>query len=90
MGQVRIWPIFSFPTFLIKTVNEQVNDVMAGLVTMILIGLGIYLLTNADILDAGGTLNRSTAIIVGWLFIGYGLLRGWLVYKRIRRRREQE
>lgn len=70
--------------------NEQINDAMAGLVTLILIGLGIYLLTNTAALELGGTLNESTATVVGWLFIGYGLLRGWLVYRRIRRRRERE
>lgn len=70
--------------------NEQVNDVMAGLVTLILIGLGIYLITNAATLEAGGTLTESTATVVGWIFIGYGLLRGWLVYRRIQRRRDRE
>lgn len=70
--------------------NEQINDAMACLVTLILIGLGIYLLTNTAALELGGTLSESTATVVGWLFIGYGLLRGWLVYRRIRRRRERE
>lgn len=70
--------------------NEQINDVMAGLVTLILIGLGVYLITNATDLEVGGTLSKSTATIVGWLFIGYGLLRGWLVYRRIQRRRGRE
>lgn len=66
--------------------NEQVNEVMAGLVTLILMALGVYLLTNAAALELGGTLSESTATIVGWLFIGYGLLRGWLVYRRVQRR----
>lgn len=70
--------------------NEQINDVMAGLVTLILIGLGIYLLTNAATLELGGTLSATSATVVGWLFIGYGLLRGWLVYRRIRRRHGRE
>lgn len=90
MGQVRIWPIFSFVISLPRTVNEQLNDIMAGMVTIILIGLGIYLISNAATLEMGGTLSESTAQIVGWLFIGYGLLRGVLVYRRIQRRRGRE
>lgn len=70
--------------------NEQVNDLMAGLVTLILIALGIYLITNGAVLESGGTLTESTATVIGWLFIGYGLLRGWLVYRRIQRRRDRE
>jgi hypothetical protein len=70
--------------------NEQLNDIMAATVTLILIGLGVYLLTNAAELELRGILAESTAKLVGWLFVGYGLLRGWLVYRRIVRRRNDE
>lgn len=68
--------------------NTQINDVMAGTVSLCLIGLGAYLISDAYNLGLRGQLTENTARIMGWLFVAYGLLRGWLVYRRIRSRRE--
>ncbi len=63
---------------------------MSAVVTLILIGLGVYLLTSAANLELRGILAESTATLAGWLFVAYGVFRGWLVYRRIARRRNEE
>ena len=73
-----------------KPLNEQINDIFAGTVTLILLGGGVYLVTNGEDLELRGVMAESKARLAGWLFIGYGLIRAWLVYKRITRRREDD
>lgn len=68
--------------------NTQINDIMAGTVSLVLLGLGVYLISDAYNLGLRGQLTENSARIMGWLFVAYGLFRGWLVYRRIRNRRD--
>ncbi|MBC7892365.1 MAG: hypothetical protein H7Y12_09145 [Sphingobacteriaceae bacterium] len=70
--------------------DKQLNNLMAGSVSLILIALGIYLITSAPELELRGVLTESSARILGWMFVGYGALRVWLVYRRIRKQRDEE
>ncbi|MCY7351517.1 MAG: hypothetical protein LH606_12775 [Cytophagaceae bacterium] len=68
--------------------NTQINDIMAGTVSLVLLGLGVYLISDAYNLGLRGQLTENSARIMGWLFVAYGLFRGWLVYRRIRNRQD--
>ena len=70
--------------------DKQLNNLMAGSVSLILIALGIYLLTSAPDLELRGVLSESSAQILGWMFVGYGALRVGLVFRRIRKQRDEE
>lgn len=69
--------------------DKQLNNLMAGTVSLILIALGIYLITTAPELELRGVLTESSARILGWMFVGYGALRVGLVYRRIRKQRDE-